>query len=238
MIIDVFERKKRIDMDKHTTISIIGQKGTGKTILLQLIFNKINKSAILIDVTGACDKVNALKIKNLSSDNLKEKIKIISELVSKMKNKKMFKMVIDFSTLEKEHYKIVIDAIAQILLKYKIECAFMVDEAKDFLQQGKGRYYSNKLEMLWRIGRNYNIKPVILTSQRATYVDKDVLALSDLYIFFRQMHVLDRRRVGELTGYDSRTFQNKYGRFLMHLNIREVLVFDGANVDFDRVIKV
>ncbi|HIQ50295.1 MAG TPA: ATP-binding protein [Nanoarchaeota archaeon] len=227
-----FERETLIGdkmeiLSKHT-ISILGIKGYGKTVASSILTNNINdKVVIVIDTVGAytrdrlIKKAEYIRIKRIG--NRKEVIK--KGLISSLKQIREMKVVFDISRLKRQELVIFIDVLAELLLELGEKGNYFVlviDEIGEYLPQNR-IVYSEELERVIRIGRNYNISPVIMITQRPQKVAKDVLALSDTYIIFKTIHQLDREKIKELLGLSKEEFRD-IENILKNLKIGESLV--------------
>jgi len=80
------------------------------------------------------------------------------------------------------------------------DCIIMFDELHEFVpERGVGGGYSFEVERVLRHGRNSNIG-FVLTSQRASFVSKKVLALSDFVLLYRMTWEHDIEAAKRLIG--------------------------------------
>lgn len=220
-------------LDEATTITIMGQKKSGKTYCGMYIGNEIKDKPVFyfdtvkaITESGVCNTKNIIKITRQSLN----RPKLIYDTLDKcyasggaiiQLNKLVPRDLVDFS-----------DMFCCWAME-KGNMALFVDEVADYCPQSV-RYYSEELERLWRDGRNYGIKPVGLITQRSQAANKNLLALADVYIVFRMFHNLDRGKVKDLIGVKPDHWE-KFERDIMSLEQRHAFLFE-TSLDLRRVI--
>lgn len=187
-----------------TTISFLGRKGLGKTVGSSILINNLEKDTIVFDITGAYTDGELIKeAKYIDVNTKKFDKKIIIDILMKFKESK--KLVLCLNRLTRKE---LVD-FSEIMFKVLNEIgdvAVVIDEVGEIVSQQR-EYYSPELERCCRIGRNYNIKPFIVITQRTQKVDKNILALSDYYIIMGLTHNLDLEAVRELVGFNAKEFE-------------------------------
>ncbi|OQX52134.1 MAG: hypothetical protein B5M53_09320 [Candidatus Cloacimonas sp. 4484_209] len=189
------------NINKISTIGLIGQKGSGKTHALKVFSEEIKKKEfdqIIIDPIGVIrGEIPKITVKSLNPDYL---FKIISEKA----------IIVDLSYLtQKEKVEFVDLLCSELQTIQEKRLYLLIDEIQEFLPQKRGRY-SQELERLIRIGRNFNIG-FIFTSQRVQSVDKNVIELVDLFLIFRNAYPLSLKILKEILQYhipDKKTLSN------------------------------
>jgi hypothetical protein len=119
---------------------------------------------------------------------------------------------------DKDHLRAFSDFLADyLMLENQRKVALVVDEVAEFLpQMGKG--YSDKLETIYRVGRNWGVPFILSTTQRPQDAAKAALDTSAVYAVFQ----LDSPRVlDSVRGYlqeTEATFEEK-GKRIMDLPV-------------------
>ncbi len=188
-----------------TTITYVGRKGVGKTFGSSILINNIeNKDTLILDVTGAYTigrlihdaiylEIDVHKITRANVIEILKRFKVKNKLVLNLQRLTRKELVVFFDELFK-----VINSLGDI--------AIIIDEVGEVVPQGR-EAYSQEVERAVRIGRNYNIRPFIMITQRAQKVDKNVLALSDYYIVMGLSHNLDLDAIQKLIGWSTNEFE-------------------------------
>lgn len=212
-----------------TTVAMLGMKKSGKTFGAAIAERNIKKKTFIFDTVGAFTEMklvsNALFIKDIKIAN-KEMVRKLLDKCYAAPQKTVVLYVFGFSR------KDLVD-LANMFSEWALQkgnMAVIFDEVGDYLSQTK-EVYADELERMIRWGRNKNIQPILLLSQRPQKVNKEALALSDAYVVFRLYHPLDRAKIKDLTGDESDMFDNK----VKTLPVRHTIIFTIDNpvpVDF------
>lgn len=202
-----------------TTVAMLGMKKSGKTYGAAILEIKIKKKTYIFDTVGAFTEkklvTNALFVKDLKVGNKDSVIMLLNKTYS-MPQKTVVLYVFGFSRQD-------LVELANIFSEWALKkgnLAAIFDEVGDYLSQTK-EVYADELERLIRWGRNKEVQPIILISQRPQKVNKEALALSDAYVVFRLYHPLDRRKVKDLTGDETDAFDSK----VKSMPVRHSIVF-------------
>jgi DNA helicase HerA-like ATPase len=199
----------------------MGQKGTGKTFSSVILSACIRKKVFYIDTVGVVSRLRLLKnaaYVKMAKVSKEELIKVFKQCY-----KKYNYTILDLSYFVQDELVNFMDTFCEWALKTG-NMAVVIDEIGDYVPQYR-EVYSIELERLIRIGRNYNIQPVIMITQRPQKTNKEVLALADYYIIFRVMHNLDREKIKDLIGLKSDEWE-KLEREIMKLPARTAYTFD------------
>ena len=184
----------KVDNDEGIhTITIVGSKGQGKTRLLMAMAILDDKPLKLVwDTVGIMDKMESVRVsgKDLRG-NYKHVEKNLMAIIPLTIQKKI-PLVFDLSGLLKTELIEFSENVCQFLMLNKVNCGLYIDEVGDYIPQNH-MGYSERLEQLVRVGRNYNISPVVMVTQRIQKPSKDCLALSDVYVTFKFSYILDRK---------------------------------------------
>ena len=185
--------------DIHT-VTIMGSKGQGKTrLLMAMAYTDNNRLKIVWDTVGIMENLPSVRIEAKSLiKNIEHLEKNLIEIIP-FAVQKNIPLVIDCSGLKKSELVEFADLFSEYLMLNKIECSLYIDEVGDYIPQNH-MGYSERLEQLIRVGRNYNISPVVLITQRPQKASKDCLALSDVYVTFQLNFSLDRVYLMKLWG--------------------------------------
>lgn len=215
------------DILNTTTISFLGRKGLGKTIGSSILINNINdKDVLVFDITGAYTDGELIKDAKYIDVNTKRfDKKIIIDILLKFKETR--KIVLCLNRLTRKELVEFSEVMFKVLNEIG-DVAVIIDEVGEIVSQQR-EYYSPELERCCRIGRNYNIRPFIVITQRTQKVDKNILALSDYYIIMGLTHNLDLEAVRELVGYSAKEFET-LKKQIKGLNVGEfyLLKYDGT----------
>lgn len=160
------------------TIAILGQKGAGKTLLINKIINQYPK-IICIDCVGAV-KAKAERFR-VSESSLDKPVKFgrVSQLDKKV--------IINIGKLPQHKKAEFADNFFDTI--YYPDGIIAIDEIHEICPQIRGKY-SNSAERYIRHCRNENTG-VVFTSQRPQAVNKMVLSLADCYILMRIIYHSD-----------------------------------------------
>ncbi len=220
----------RVELMAEHTSSVLGGKGSGKTTFL--IFKGVEMAlsgdkVVLVDAGGV---INSDKLKSygagiekyitlvtIKKDGLEALLNDFDELKRLMKIMygKSNKLTILRLELTSSESKDFFNLMAPYIMKLK-NSVLMVDEAQEVLPQSYADTYSQELERLIRVGRNYNVK-IYLASQRPQFLSKKVMALSDVFYFGHIDYYLDARICSEIVGLEHSKSRNNLRRCLKKL---------------------
>ncbi len=218
-------------INEHTQ-TILGGKGSGKTTLLiykgvDLIHN--SRKVVLIDCGGVITKTKLSQY----PEQIKAKIRLMGlqrkglEAILGSKKQLKFlltgllsndrKLTILRLELTSQESRYFFDCVSEYLLRYK-NLIILIDESQEVLPQNGRENYSQELERLVRVGRNYNTV-IFLASQRPQFLNKKVMALSDIFYFGNIQYYLDSRICAEILGVSLTKDKNNLRRGLKSLKL-------------------
>ena len=119
--------------------------------------------------------------------------------------------------LTSQETKYFFELVSEYLLRYK-NLIILIDEAQEVLPQTGRENYSQELERLIRVGRNYNTI-IFLASQRPQFLNKKVMALSDIFYFGNIQYYLDARICSEILGIVTTKDKNNLRRGLKSIKL-------------------
>lgn len=188
-------------LNEFNTIGIAGEKECGKSVLDAMFANAQNVGeVIVIDALGIYDPRNENKTAGIPGSAYYSS----PDVFIKRQDKEFKKHVVNFSKIKSMKTKIekmnaLCDYIEQLAEKEKTKTqrTFIIDEAADFIPQRGTR--SQSLEYTIKNGRNWKVRPQILTTQRPQRIDKDSFELSNAYIIFKQLGENTLKRLVEIT---------------------------------------
>lgn len=225
--------KPNIENENITTITIMGTKGSGKTYGTAILSNNIEVKKVLFDITGTWTRDKLLKNatyvncnfdKNLNDKKLKDlSIKVLSDFGKS--NKK--NLVLNTINLNSENLTRFFEIINVLCKDAKGQISIIVDEAGEVFPQDTRRFYADESQKIVRLGRNWGISPYIIITQRPQKVDKNVLANSDLFIFFKTIYPLEQEIIKNIIGMDTETF-NLFKPKISSLQKGECFIFSPA----------
>jgi len=173
------------------TVSIIGQKGTGKTTLVKIAMSELPPSTPCL----VFDPLNVIDSKRKYVIN--KKSLSFGGIAAKLVNRHLKKnetVVIAFDRLLGSEIVEFVDAfVPGIRMSAGV---WIFDEIHEFVPQSAPGY-SLEVERMIRHTRNDN-NGVVLTTQRPAFVAKNVLALTDFMILFRLSYPNDLEVVKKL----------------------------------------
>lgn len=207
-----------LNIREHTTIGIVGQKGTGKTRYALQLANQAGINIVYVDPVGIAVKYKLMKGAYVIVKGLTDFRSLKGQLANKRQN-----YVFDVSYLRRDELIVFMDMLSRVLLEVG-NYGLFIDEAPEFLPQGGSKYYSEELERTIRIGRNFGIRPILLITQRPQRIDKNAFALCDCYMFFRVVYPLDRGKIRELLNLSEDEFA-MLGQQLMSMSDGEAILF-------------
>ena len=194
----------------YNTLTIAGLKGTGKTFALSILANADKRKSIILDTLGVITKNKLIKkaiyIK-ITKNDLELK-KLAKALNNALKNYE--KVVFDLSFLIPKELVQFSDYLSLLLSikKEDVKISLYIDEIAEYLPQTRAPTYSYELERVVRVGRNFGIETIIMTTQRLQKASKDVLALSEAFIFFKIIYDIDRKLIRELINEEKEFFES------------------------------
>jgi len=220
---DMRDLIKGADGEDATTICVLGQKRAGKTRGMAAMGNSIkDKKAVFVDTLGAWSKVKLIReatyLEGAGGVDLARLLKAIDKEFDKSD-----RIVINCRGMLAQEYVRFADVFS-IWAMNKGNMAMFVDEIQAYCPQDRA-YYSWEMERMCMWGRNEGIEPFVMSSQRPQKANKDVLALSDLYILMRIFHNLDRNKVKDLIGMKPAEWE-LFEKKLMSLHKKNAFVLD------------
>lgn len=237
-------KRTELDFEGIITGAIVGAKGFGKTVLQAGLAKRLlssGKDVIVFDPIGAVSRlftrgdINDVKIDPEGKENILEVNRPIKSVEDARTIIKSFLKpgkinIFNFSQLLPDEIIISANNLCKVL-KTLEDVALIVDEIGEFCPQnprGHGNYCS-ELERLNRVGRNTNIQPIIISTQRPQQVDKNVLALADTWVVMKIPYYRDADIVGANVGVSKRG-RDRMKRNLKTLKPGEFYFIDGENV--------
>ena len=220
------------DWAREIQIAVLGNKGTGKTRLVEKLAEIIteDKTVMVLDTVGAIHE--HARNKEFKADDwvfiivrkeISEKDKWVKTLKKAIKSGKIICITFYLSTKELVN---TIESLADVLLRIK-NYALIIDEAQEVLPQlGK---ISFNLEKLIRVGRNFGIKPIIITSQRPQTINKKILALSDIFVIKKIDYYADADVIAYQIGIPTKN-KKKFRRMIKNLKVDEFYFIRGNQV--------
>lgn len=203
-----------------TTIGILGMKGTGKTFSSSVLANNIDKHTILLDITGAYTINRLIKDAAYIDVDTTEQRAITKALLKGFADNQ--RIVFNTTFLVRKNLIEFTENLFKILNQVG-DAAVIIDEAADILPQTK-ELYSHEAERTIRLGRNWDIKPIVVITQRSAKLDKNALALADYILIFRLTHNLDLDAIKTLIGMNSAEFI-PLAQEIKNLNIGECVIY-------------
>ena len=155
--------------------------------------DKLELPVLALDPTGALASEDSFVLKMESVE--KEELNVVLDVVQKTWRAKI-PLVLDVSELTREDMSILAGDLFDMVRVSLSDGIVMVDEIPDFTPQF-GKFKSEELIRFNRKCRNQNIGFMFAT-QRPQSVDKDVLALADIFFVLRVVYPPDRKRMEEL----------------------------------------
>ena len=206
------------NLDSYTTMAIIGQKGAGKTIGLQIIVEELmekGRKVYVLDTMGVMEIDKSIEVKILPNTPPETIIEFMQA------DKNMKAIVFNLSALDLPELVAFADIVFPLIPN---NVAILVDEIADYCPQKPSKPYSAQIARRWRVGRNQGQRPIILATQRPQMCDKNLLALSDVFCFLRVFHSRDLERVKELFNMTTQDFR-PFGTKLKAFKTRECFLF-------------
>ncbi len=192
-----------ISSHEYAKVAILGMGGTGKTYLASTLDFPVQR-IFYLDVVGAFRKfLGAAPDMQIFEGRIAPEASAIKPLLAHYTARRF---IFDISLMRRSEMVKLADNLAEyLLIENKQNCAMLVDECGELLPQDGG-YYSEMLESCIRIGRNRGMTFSVLTSQRPQKVNKNALALSDIYCILRTKHYLDLEQIRNLLGLGTKEF--------------------------------
>lgn len=217
----------KIENPLQRTIGIIGQKGSGKTITMILIWRECRKKKIpcvFFDTLNCIHGDTKIVIRKWPDKETKEKMVKIAVKAIKGIIKRKESIVIGFKKLIPSEIQGFCNSLFQELEIYN--CMVFFDELHEYtpeLIQG-----SEEIQRFIRHCRNNN-NGVVFNTQRPALIKKNVFALSDLLIIFRTMWIKDLKIIEEIlknAGYAQEKIDE------VKKDIQGLSTFEGFKIDF------
>jgi hypothetical protein len=120
-----------------------------------------------------------------------------------LKHKENLVIYCEMTQTEKAEF---MDRLSESLMSQYRRFVLEVDEIHEILPQNRG-VYSEQFDRLIRAGANKQIG-VVFSTQRPAIVNKDILALADNYMIFRQVWGGDLKVIGKTLEYHMRTSED------------------------------
>ena len=171
-----------INTENDITSTILGAKGSGKSVLLADIMNRSKKKTILFDMLGVYNPRNGYKTAVVP--NSYYCLSPEDYIANDEKFPKNSKIIIDFSNCVGEQLIESVDTIAKSLMESRIPTMVLSDEVADFMpNMGSG---SKSFHLMVKNGRNFGLKPIIFATQRPQSVSKSIFDLCDNFYISMQ----------------------------------------------------
>lgn len=219
------------------TVAIVGNKGSGKTVLLEHLamkFYERGDDVVYIDAVGASfEHAKSGTLDDTLFNWINIDISKIDEDVLKKYIARLIKVdsinAFNLMYLTQKEKVDVADKLFRILQKIK-NYVLIIDEIQELTPQLRG-HYSQETERIIRVGRNFGIKPVIFSSQRPQTVSKQVLALSDVFIIKKIDYYRDANVLGEIVGVSGKNNLVKFRRQLKNLKVNESYIVSSNSAE-------
>ena len=212
---------------QQRTIGIIGQKGSGKTITMILLWRECRKkkiASVFFDTLNIIRYKNKVVIRKWPDDETKKKmadtaIKLIEKTIEKNGS-----IVISFKNLVPSEIQAVCNAIFEDLHLRNTIVFFdeIHDYAPEFLKGGV------EIERFIRHCRNNN-NGVVFNTQRPAAVKKAIFALCDCLLVGRVMWIRDLKIISEMLQ-NAGDKKEKIEEIIKE--IQELKTFEGVKIDF------
>lgn len=196
--------------DSATSVIIAG-KGGGKTGLLASEANKLD-SFVFVDTIGVLNPKNENRSALIPNSNYflhSDKGSAVDSFKSWQNDpiaQKHDRHILDIS--EADDKKEEIEKLAAFLLQLGKKgkgYPLILDEISLIAPQGKGA--GTVFKNLVIIGRNYQIKPIVMATQRPQNTDKEVIELADEYYLGYNKGFNTTEMLGKLADIDSAVFK-------------------------------
>ncbi|WP_338099572.1 hypothetical protein [Methanolapillus africanus] len=178
--------------DEFHTLGVVGEKGSGKSVLGAMFGAAAPVRTFVFDMLGVYNPDNKFKTAVIPGMAYYPS----PESFIQNYDKTAKKHVISFENVELDNLVQAVDMVCEFIIdkvkKDGIETEIIADEAADFVPEaGK---ISNKFHILTKNGRNWGIRPVIFLTQRPQSVTKKIFELADGNFLFGQLgeNTLDR----------------------------------------------
>lgn len=183
---------------KDITASVLGAKGSGKSVMLAEALNRFKKG-ILIDTIGVFNPKNRFKSAVVPNSTYFTSPRWFL-MYARLHRKLPPKTVINLSEFVGEDLIREADKVFGYIYGHIRNTPILIDECADLVPPiGK---QSKKLILLVKNGRNYGLKPLIFATQRPQSMAKSVFDLADTFYVSRQnaprtveyiLDILDKR---------------------------------------------
>lgn len=169
-----------IEYEKDITSCILAAKGSGKSVMLAVMLNKLKKG-VLIDMLGVFNPRNSYKTAIIPNTAYYDSV---DSFLANYKSAPEKKHVIDFSKYIGEELIEEADKLFSFIYQNVPNMPVLMDEVADIMpQMGKG---SIELHRLIKNGRNFGLRPIIFATQRPQSVNKSIFDLCDNFYISRQ----------------------------------------------------
>lgn len=215
-----------ISFENDITSAILAAKGSGKTVMLATMLNRLPKG-ILFDMLGVLNPRSNFKTAIIPNSAYFTSVNAFISGHRKVPEKKY---VINLSDYLGESLINATDTLCDYIMGSFPYYPVLVDEVADIIPQAGQISYS--FHRMVKNGRNYGIRPIIFASQRPQNVNKNVLDLCDNFYVSMQRaprsieYILD---IIDQKGSDEMASQ------IRQLDKREFIKFDGRNLTKFRV---
>jgi len=220
-------QKIKINNPLQRTVGIIGQKGSGKTILMILIWRACrekNISSVFFDTLNQIRYKNKLIIKKWDSEETKQKMILVTKRLIEKAIQHKASIVIAFKDLIPHEIQDFCNSLFPVT-RFR-NCMVFFDEIHEYAPElVKG---SEEIQRFIRHCRNYNVG-IVFNTQRPAMVKKNIFALVDLLIIMRTVWLADLKIVAEYLKNAGYT-EEKVNYFIKE--VQNLKTFEGYKIDF------
>ena len=202
-------------------VTILAEKGSGKTILLASEADKFNKF-VFVDVLGVLNPESNYRSGIIPRSHYWHSVNDFIDNVIKDRNESgIDRHVINFAESEDEPGDI--DKLAHFLItqgKNGHGYPLFVDEADDVLPEGKTGLNAIKIV---KNGRNYGIKPFVCATQRPQGAAKKVIELAGRWLIGGETGYNTLKHVTAITGANEEVFKNMKPRHFYDTKTNKIM---------------